>query len=306
MPTFRWSENRSGIFLRNRPLPTIAGRDRGASPKLEVISKLPSLARAAPPLLFVHGAWHGAWCWDEFFLDYFAANGFAAHAVSLRGHGGSDGRQKLRFSRIRDYVADVAKVAAALGTAPILIGHSMGGFVVQKYLQDRVAPAAILLASVPPTGSWRTLARTARAFPIEVLKGSMTLSLWPVISAADRARRLLFSPSIPDDQAARHHRRLQDESWLAYMDSVVLDLVDARRIATPMIVMGASNDALVHPGDVHAAARAYGVNAKIFDGMAHDMMLERGWRNVADEIIAQLDRIGRERPAIKPRKQKAA
>ena len=50
------------------------------SPKLEVISRLPSDPRSAPPILFVHGAWHAAWCWDEFFLSHFAAHGFEAHA----------------------------------------------------------------------------------------------------------------------------------------------------------------------------------------------------------------------------------
>ena len=32
----------------------------------------------ARTLLFVHGAWHGAWCWAEHFLDFFAAQGYAA------------------------------------------------------------------------------------------------------------------------------------------------------------------------------------------------------------------------------------
>ena len=56
---------------------------------LEVISKYPAGAARPTPLLFVHGAWHGAWCWDEHFLDFFAAHGYAAHALSLRGHGGT-------------------------------------------------------------------------------------------------------------------------------------------------------------------------------------------------------------------------
>jgi hypothetical protein len=36
-----------------------------------------SCSKAHPtPLLFVHGACHAAWCWDEHFLDFFADNGF--------------------------------------------------------------------------------------------------------------------------------------------------------------------------------------------------------------------------------------
>jgi pimeloyl-ACP methyl ester carboxylesterase len=43
---------------------------------LEVIDK-GSVSDVHPvPLLFVHGAWHAAWCWDEYFLDFFAENGY--------------------------------------------------------------------------------------------------------------------------------------------------------------------------------------------------------------------------------------
>src|SRR6516165_8673357 len=48
----------------------------------DVIDRGPSRAQKAP-LLFVHGAWHGAWCWDEHFLDYFAAKGYRSPAVNV-------------------------------------------------------------------------------------------------------------------------------------------------------------------------------------------------------------------------------
>jgi pimeloyl-ACP methyl ester carboxylesterase len=273
------------------------GKSRGASPariwtrvaNLEVISKTPPVARAAPPLLFVHGAWHAAWCWNENFLDYFAANGFAAHALSLRGHGASEGGQNLRSTRIRDYVDDIAAVADRLPSPPILIGHSLGGFAIQKYLEDRSAPAAFLLASVPPTGVWRTLARATRDQPLDILKGNLTLSLWPVISNPDKARRLLFSPSVPVEKVCQYHRLLQDEAWLGYLDSLAFDLVNPRRVTTPMVVMGARDDAMIHPGEVAATAEAYNVRPILFEGMAHDMMLDTRWRDVAKEIVAQLD-----------------
>ena len=45
---------------------------------LEVIDK-GAVSEAHPaPLLFVHGAWHAAWCWDEYFLSYFADKGLRA------------------------------------------------------------------------------------------------------------------------------------------------------------------------------------------------------------------------------------
>ena len=85
---------------------------------LEVISKTPAAGAHATPVLFVHGAWHGAWCWDEGFLDFFAARGFTAHALSLRNHGASDSAGSLRFRRISEYVDDVSRVAASLPRWP--------------------------------------------------------------------------------------------------------------------------------------------------------------------------------------------
>ena len=81
--------------------------------QLEVIARTPK-GRARPtPLLFVHGAYGGAWEWDEHFLPYFAERGWVSHALSLRGHAGSDGGESVRYARLRDYLADVEQVAAS-------------------------------------------------------------------------------------------------------------------------------------------------------------------------------------------------
>lgn len=132
---------------------------------LEVIDKGCSSKSHPTPLLFVHGAWHAAWCWDEHFLSFFADKGYRALALSLRGHGASPTVQPLRACSIADYVKDVCTVADNLPTRPVVIGHSMAGFVVQKYLETRDAPAGVLLASIPHRGSVGTTLRLMRRHP---------------------------------------------------------------------------------------------------------------------------------------------
>src|SRR5689334_18609316 len=100
---------------------------------LEVIDKGACSEFHPAPLLFVHGAWHAAWCWEEYFLNYFADRGYRASAVSLRGHGKSTTPKPLRSCSLADYVDDIESVVESLPVRPVLIGHSMGGFVVQKY-----------------------------------------------------------------------------------------------------------------------------------------------------------------------------
>jgi len=68
--------------------------------KIELITRKPDDKPKATSLLFVHGKWHGAWCWDEHFLPYFAAYGYDSTALSLRGHADSEGREGLRWYSI--------------------------------------------------------------------------------------------------------------------------------------------------------------------------------------------------------------
>ena len=89
--------------------------------ELEVLCRTPAGTARPTPLLFVHGAYTAAWCWDENFLPWFAEQGYAAYAVSLSGHGGSRGRAYLDSFSIADYVADVADVVAQLPAPPVLI-----------------------------------------------------------------------------------------------------------------------------------------------------------------------------------------
>jgi pimeloyl-ACP methyl ester carboxylesterase len=80
-----------------------------------------------PPVLLLHSlAAHGHW-WD------WAAPRLAAgrHVVAadFRGHGGSAWAEPASY-RFADYVADTLAVLDALGwRAPLVIGHSLGGFV---------------------------------------------------------------------------------------------------------------------------------------------------------------------------------
>jgi len=103
-------------------------------------------------LVFLHGAFAGAWVWAEGFLPWFARRGYPAYALSFRGHGESDAAGDLHDLGVNDYRDDVRALLDRFGEAPVLIGHSMGGYVVQKIVEEVDLPAYVLMASVPPSG----------------------------------------------------------------------------------------------------------------------------------------------------------
>lgn len=79
----------------------------------------------------------------------FARHGFAAHAVSLRGHGRSEGRDRLHGSGLDDFVSDVDTAVAQIGVLPVLIGHSLDGFL------ESLAGTPLSIGAGRPMGSRR-------------------------------------------------------------------------------------------------------------------------------------------------------
>jgi len=260
--------------------------------KLEVISREPasngSNGRHAP-LLFVHGAWHGAWCWEEHFLPYFAEQGYSAYAISLRGHGNSTGHDMLLWWSFQNYVEDLRSVITDMEAHPILIGHSMGGYAVQKYLEEYDAPAAVLMAPIPTSGTLPFSLRLFKRHPLAMLRAALTLNPYYVLGKPGLARDAMFSPDMPEEKVQGYAAMLQSESFRVLLDTTFLNLPKPKKIKTPIMVVGAENDTIFHPDEIHRTAHDYNTQAYIFPDMAHDMMLEAGWQNVADCILGWLD-----------------
>jgi non-heme chloroperoxidase len=252
--------------------------------RLEVLSRQPQEATRPTPLLFVHGAFTAAWCWDEHYLRYFAAAGYAAHAVSLSGHGRSRGREHLDSLSIDDYVNDVVETMASLPAPPVLVGHSMGGFVVQKVMEKHAVPAAVLMCAVPPQGLM------AAAFGMMFSRPGLMRDLNQLMGggqvALETLREAMFAQPVDLADLERFYRLAQPESHRAIWDMSLFSLPHPSRIdASSMMILGAELDHLMPASLVEMTARTYGVAATTFAGMGHGLMLERDWEQPARHIL---------------------
>jgi len=252
---------------------------------LELIDKGSATESHPVPLLFVHGGYHAAWCWDENFLDYFADKGFRAVAVSLRGHGQSDLTKPLRSCSIVDYMDDVRAAADQLRSEPVLVGHSMGCFVVQKYFEKHPVRAAVLIAPATGQGLRRSVLRMFRRHPWIFLRGSISGQSSDLVNTPELAREFLFCAHTPEPIVRSCAARMEPESARAGIDQLmVIRLRDTRLKAAPVLVLGAQCDGMRTMAEVSATAQAYQTAAEFFPNMGHNMMLEPGWQALAERI----------------------
>ncbi len=252
--------------------------------------------RSRAPLLFVHGAFIGAWCWDEHFLKYFADLGYDAWAVDLRGHADEEEAQDL--ASIDDYVADVLLAVEQIGAAPVLVGHSMGAIIVQRTLRRAQARAVSLMAPVPPHGllgsSFMLAARSPGIFNeinrIQLFDG--------MAGSPDQMRRAIFSQQLPAADVKRYLRRMRHESQRALFDLSWPQHFWIERTTIPVQVIGAADDLFFPPSLVEETAQLHGVESEIVPDMAHAMMLDAHWQQAAQRLAGWLER------AVAPVKQK--
>lgn len=252
---------------------------------LDIITRRPPVPAHPTPLLFVHGAYCGGAIWDLRFLPWFAERGWEAHAVSLRGHGGSDGHDRLAWHSLADYVEDVLRAMDGLDRPPVLIGHSMGGMVVQRALLRRGAPAAVLMASAPPQGLWQSTLGLAARHPRVLAQMSVLMTLGVEHVDLEEIRPALFSDRMDRAEMERFVPLLQPESRRVLMEMLAwTPFPTLPSPSIPILVLGAEEDLLIPPEQVRMTARALDTAATLFPGMAHAMMLEPGWEQVAATI----------------------
>lgn len=250
--------------------------------KLEVLKHTPAATAEKPALLFVHGGSHGAWCWEEHFMPFFAERGYPACALSLRGHGNSEGLPGLHSYTLENYADDVQQVMLEGGVPVVLIGHSLGGAVVQKLLLRSLkhTKGAVLIASPPPAGMLRDkLALLGRSF-----NDARQIPLFNEGKSLRFPDRLFFSDQLDPGSRSRYISMMQPESKRASRELNRRFAGTGASSAVPMLILGSESDRIFPPPSTRRTGKAYGVTPVILKNVSHDMMLDPNWIQAAERI----------------------
>ncbi len=245
----------------------------------------------APDLLFVHGAYMDSRCWDIHFLPYFAALGYNCHALDLSAHGLSEGRDEADRFGIDDYAADLRQVIASLPGDTVLIGHSMGCSVIERALERTTARAVVLMAPVPPTGTWGSIMRLALRHPemfSEITRLSHHGELGP--TSLSLMRDIYFSPVTMPEELLDFAHLIQPEPVRAISDMLVVGLRHHRpQPQLRVMVIGGECDAVFPPFATSYTALRWRARETCIPDCGHMLMLEHQWRAAADALARWLE-----------------
>jgi pimeloyl-ACP methyl ester carboxylesterase len=232
-------------------------------------------------IVFVHGMSHGAWCWEESFIPYFERLGYHCLAINLPGHEMPGNTKAIHYS-LDAYVEALSNAVATLENDPILIGHSMGGMILQKYLVKGRCKKAILLASVPPSGVFWPSLRVLAKHP----GGIKFLFQFNLLGVFRKYTHLMFGSNI---RKAEYAQKMCSESFWAYVQM----MIPFRRLkkGIPMLVMGGTEDQLISVEECLQTAQQYSADLILLEGGSHDLMLDANSRSYVNKIHLWLSRV---------------
>jgi 3-oxoadipate enol-lactonase len=136
---------------------------------------------AKTPLVFLHGIGGAARAWRGQIAAF--SDRYSALAWDMPGYGGSAPLPSVSIATLADALQDFLQAIG--GPRPILVGHSIGGMIVQQWLtQHPRSAAAVVLAQTSPAfgsaaGDWQKQFIEARLGPLD--RGETMTSLAPTL-----------------------------------------------------------------------------------------------------------------------------
>jgi pimeloyl-ACP methyl ester carboxylesterase len=250
---------------------------------LETITVAPAV-ETARPIICVHGFWANASCWAPM-QKRLAEHGHRSTAISLRGHGTSEGR--LRGSSIGDYASDLAQVLDAhVGASPIVIAHSAGANVVQRLLESRTVAATVWFAPEPIIGLLPVALRVLRHHPIAVIHAFGTWRLGPIVGTPKRLNHLCFSNQLSPRELETQRGNFGDESLRAFLDLLALRRPRPKKQSNcPTLIIGAGEDRLLSHRDLlRTVSKHPGATLQTIEEASHALITDRNAIACADLV----------------------
>ncbi|MFI6645379.1 alpha/beta hydrolase [Streptomyces sp. NPDC050504] len=259
------------------------------------------------PVVFIHGAWLHALSWEPW-VERFASRGFLACAPGWPGAPETAGELRGSPGVLRGIGLDVltdhyAGIVRSFDIAPVIIGHSVGGLIAQHLIAADIGRAAVAIAPSPVNDVPQL------ELPFHV--GQLTEDAEQVVSLSPERFHQVVANTVAVEEARLLHERYAVPAPLCLLSDLgyggghrspraAADVVNARR--GPLLLVSGQEDRLVPDAATRAVYKQYGdttavTDLKQFADRAHSLVIDGGWRLVADHVLRWLSERGvRARP----------
>ncbi len=234
-------------------------------------------------IVLVHGSWGSSAMW-MLYREALAVAGFRVVLLDLRGHGKSGG--DIAGATMADYVADVAQVVSehAPSSAPVIVGHSMGGLVALMYAAVHGAQAVV---AIDPSPSAEVQG------PGEERRYPETYTPQDAGMPADSAAVMQALPDVPQEALIQLPGMLGLESGVARSERKRGISVPKENLSMPVLFVGGELGESVPFGIGIKTARAmadyYGKDVVEIKGATHPgILIGTEAQHATEEIIAWL------------------
>ncbi len=249
-------------------------------------------------VLAAHGAFAGKWTHRDTLIEL-AKRGIRGAALDFSGHHDSTSACGLGRTSLAHYCADVNAVyewhIAHDGYAPNLLGHSMGGIVVQLMAADRkgnnAPPAVILFASAPPAGislPFSSSFASGLSFGSSSLKMGWKVLVGEIIEPTEEdlhavAKLLDFDPGdvlkVKDLVSAESGRALHEIVFQEFH-------VRAADLSMPVLVVAPQDDKILEPSISEKLCEKHSASILRLPGCGHMAMFEPPWNDAVAKIAS--------------------
>jgi len=251
---------------------------------------------AANHILFVHGMYMNATSWQPW-IDRAKEQGFSAEALSWPFHAGEPAQLRAQIDpalgrlQFRQVVDHYKRHIDSLPERPLLVGHSIGGLVVQKLVNDGYAAAAVSITPAPPLGIITLNPTFFKAnFPhINPFAGNK-----PVVMTKPRFHYTFCNVQSRTSSDADFESYVVPESRNIPRTTLTTQgRINFKSAHVPLLLIAADSDHLISPILVRKNFRAYKKSTgrtelQEFTNRSHFICNQSGWEEVADASFAWL------------------
>lgn len=225
-------------------------------------------------VVFIHGANHAAWCWNLHFMTFFYEQGYNVYSVNLYNRGKSSSIEKTLLS---EYVEQINDFMEYLDKKIIIVGHSVGTSIVQKYISKyrENVEKCILMCPVAPWGMKYDLITMIYKSPLKkvllALYNNKIIKKYPVELFFEKKPSCIKNEYfIPENF---------NECFSVFLEKSEIN----KNI--PTLILGTRKDQVMNYKTIYKMAIYYNSEYIIYGNIGHDMMIDFGWEIVASDIL---------------------